>query len=65
MSESVSDSNRRSLGLTLWSAATILLLLFVFGVSGLIHLALWVLVIFIIFGFGFAAVALIMRVLGG
>jgi hypothetical protein len=53
-----------STGLILWSVAAVLLLVFVFGLGGLLHLALWVLVIVLVFGLMFAGVALIMRVIG-
>ena len=65
MSEDVPDSNRMSLGLWLWTIATVLVLLFILGAGGLLHLAAWILAICIIFGLGFAAVALIMRFVGG
>jgi hypothetical protein len=54
-----------SLGLWLWTIATVLVLLFILGAGGLLHLAAWILAICIIFGLGFAAVALIMRFVGG
>jgi hypothetical protein len=54
-----------SLGLILMTAATILLLLAIVGFSGILHLAIWVLVIVLLFGLAFLGIALVMRLLGG
>jgi hypothetical protein len=65
MSDDIADKEGISLGLALWGVAALLLIFFVVGASGLIHLAVWILVIAIIFAIAFAGVALVMRVFAG
>jgi hypothetical protein len=65
MSDSAVDGQGVPWGTVLWGAAAILLVLFVVGVSGLIHLAVWVLVLSILAAIGFVCVFFVMRLLGG
>jgi hypothetical protein len=65
MSDNIEGESGVSLSLVLWGLAALLLVLFVVGLSGLIHLAVWTLVIVLVFAICMGAIALIWRAFAG